>query len=250
MNTGKLIGKVAIVTGASSGIGEATAIALAKEGAKVAIAARRTDRLEALAQKIKTMGGEVLAATIDATDEAQIHQLIDKIQTTWGRIDILINNAGVMLLGNINGANTEDWRRMFDLNVLGLMYGTHAVLPVMKSQNGGQIVNVSSVAGRVARAGLGVYNATKFAVNAFSEALRQEVYKDNIRITLIEPGLVATELPNHITDPDAKVWAQEVYDSVRRLDSEDVAAAILYAVSQPTHVNVNEILIRPTEQAA
>jgi NADP-dependent 3-hydroxy acid dehydrogenase YdfG len=187
---------------------------------------------------------------MDATDEAQIHQLIDNTQTTWGRIDILINNAGVMLLGNINGANTEDWRWMFDLNVLGLMYGTHAVLPVMKSQNGGQIVNVSSIAGRVARAGLGVDSATKFAVNAFSEALRQEVYKDNIRITLIEPGLVATELPNHITDPDAKVWAQEVYDSVRRLDSEDVAAAILYAVSQPTHVNVNEILIRPTEQAA
>jgi NADP-dependent 3-hydroxy acid dehydrogenase YdfG len=250
MNTGKLIGKVAIVTGASSGIGEATAIALAKEGAKVAIAARRTDRLEALAQKITTMDGEVLTVTMDATDEAQIHQLIDKTQTTWGRIDILINNAGLMLLGNINGANTEDWRRMFDLNVLGLMYGTHAVLPVMKSQNGGQIVNVSSVAGRVARAGLGVYSATKFAVNAFSEALRQEVYKDNIRVTLLEPGLVATELPNHITDPDAKVWAQEVYDSVRRLDSEDVAAAILYAVSQPTHVNVNEILIRPTEQAA
>jgi NADP-dependent 3-hydroxy acid dehydrogenase YdfG len=250
MSTNKLTNKVAIVTGASSGIGEATAIALAKEGAKVAIAARRRDRLEALAQQITAMGGEALAVTMDATNETQIRELIDKTQATWGCIDILINNAGVMLLGNVDGANTEDWRRMFNLNVLGLMYGTHAVLPIMKSQKSGQIINVSSVAGRVARAGLGVYNATKFAVNAFSEALRQEVYKDNIRVTLIEPGLVATELPNHITDPDAKSWAQEVYDSVRRLDSEDIAAAIVYAISQPAHVNVNEILIRPTEQAA
>lgn len=250
MNTKKLTNKVAIVTGASSGIGEATAIALAKEGARVVIAARRTDRLEAIAQRIEAIGGKVLTVTMDATDERQIRELIDKTQSTWGQIDILINNAGLMLLGNVDGANTEDWRRMFDLNVLGLMYGTHAVLPIMKAQKGGQIINISSVAGRFARAGLGVYNATKFAVNAFSEALRQEVYKDNIRVTLIEPGLVATELPNHITDPDAKAWAQEVYDSVRRLDSEDIADAIVYAVSQPTHVNVNEILIRPTEQAA
>jgi NADP-dependent 3-hydroxy acid dehydrogenase YdfG len=250
MSAGRLRDKVAIVTGASSGIGEATAIALAKEGAKVVIVARRTDRLGALAQTIEAQGGEVLAVTTDATNEIQIQELIAKTHATWGRIDILINNAGVMLLGNIHGANTADWKRMLDLNVLGLMYSTHAVLPIMKAQHSGQIVNVSSVAGRIARAGMGVYSATKFAVNAFSEALRQEVYQDNIRVTLIEPGLVATELPNHITDPDAKVWAQEVYDSVRRLDSEDIAAAIVYAVSQPSHINVNEILIRPTEQAA
>lgn len=249
MNTGKLMGKVAIVTGASSGIGAATAIALAKEGAKVVIAARRSDRLNSIAQTIRDDGGDVLAIVTDATDETQIREMVYQTQSTWGRVDILINNAGIMLLGMIDGANPEDWRRMFDLNVLGLMYATHAVLPIMTTQKQGQIVNVSSVAGRVARPGFGAYSATKFAVNAFSESLRQEVYKDNIRVTLVEPGIVATELSNHITDIDAKARAQEVYDSIRRLESEDIAAAIVYAVSQPPHVNVNEMLIRPTAAA-
>lgn len=249
MSTGKLTNKVAIVTGASSGIGAATAIALAKEGAKVVIAARRSDRLEAIAQTIRDNGGEVLAIVMDATNEAQIHDMVNQTQAKWGMVDILINNAGIMLIGMIDGANPEDWRRMFDLNVLGLMYATHAVLPIMKAQKKGQIVNISSIAGRTARPGFGVYSATKFAVNAFSESLRQEVYQDNIRVTVIEPGIVATELPNHITDKEAKARAQEVYDSVRRLDSEDIAAAIVYAVTQPPHVNVNEVLIRPTEVA-
>lgn len=240
--------KVAIVTGASSGIGEATAVALAQQGAKVAIVARRSDRLEALAQRIKTNGGEVLSITADVTDEAQVRDFVSQTKTHWGQVDILINNAGVMLLGMIDGANTEDWRRMMNINVLGLMYATHAVLPLMKAQGQGHIVNLSSVAGRVANAGSGVYNASKWAVNAFSEALRKEVYQNNIRVTIVEPGLVATELPTHITDTGAKERAAGFYGSLKNLDSEDIAAAIVYATSQPPHVNVNEILIRPTEQ--
>ncbi|MBD2070840.1 SDR family NAD(P)-dependent oxidoreductase [Leptolyngbya sp. FACHB-671] len=244
----KLAGKVAIVTGASSGIGEATALALADVGATVAIAARRSDRLEALAKRILDQGGEVLSITADVSDEAQVKAMVQKIHAEYGRVDILVNNAGVMLLGMIDGANTEDWRRMININVLGLMYATHAVLPIMKAQGAGHIVNISSVAGRFANAGTGVYNATKWAVGAFSESLRKEVYQNNIRVTIIEPGLVATELPQHITNPSAKERARQFYGSVRTLESEDIAAAIAYAVTQPPHVNVNEILIRPTEQ--
>ena len=240
--------KVAIVTGASSGIGEATAIALAAAGAKVAIAARRSERLETLTQRIQQNGGEALPITADVANEAQVQDMVSATKDKWGRVDILVNNAGVMLLGPVYQANTEDWRRMFDVNVLGLMYATHAILPLMKAQGEGHIVNISSVAGRVANAGTGVYNATKWAVGAFSESLRKEVHKDKIRVTIIEPGLVATELPQHITNPEAKERAKTLYESVRSLDSEDIAAAIVYAVTQPPHVNVNEILIRPTEQ--
>lgn len=240
--------KVAIVTGASSGIGEATAIALAAAGAKVAIIARRSERLETLTQRIQQNGGEALPITADVANEAQVQDMVSATKDKWGRVDILVNNAGVMLLGPIYEANTEDWRRMFDVNVLGLMYATHAILPLMKAQGEGHIVNISSVAGRVANAGTGVYNATKWAVGAFSESLRKEVHKDKIRVTIIEPGLVATELPQHITNSEAKERAKAFYESVRSLDSEDIAAAIVYAVTQPPHVNVNEILIRPTEQ--
>lgn len=246
--TGQLHGKVAIVIGASSGIGEATAIALAAEGAAVVIAARRSDRLDDLAKRITDKGGQVLSITADVSDEAQISDLVQQTQTKFGKVDILVNNAGVMLLGMIDGANTEDWRRMINLNVLGLMYATHKVLPLMKAQGSGHIVNISSVAGRVANAGSGVYNASKWAVGAFSESLRKEVYQNNIRVTIIEPGLVATELPQHVTDPKAKETTANFYGSVKNLESEDIAAAIVYAVTQPSHVNVNEILIRPTEQ--
>ena len=244
----KLDGKVAIVTGASSGIGEATAVALAAVGATVVIAARRSDRLEALAKRIADQGGQALPIPADLSDEAQVQAIVKQTQANYGRVDILVNNAGVMLLGPIDGANTEDWRRMINVNVLGLMYATHAVLPRMKAQGEGQIVNISSVAGRVASAGTGVYNATKWAVGAFSESLRKEVHKDNIRVTVIEPGLVATELPQQITDPVVKEQIQDYYQSVKALESEDIAAAIVYAVTQPPHVNVNEILLRPTEQ--
>jgi NADP-dependent 3-hydroxy acid dehydrogenase YdfG len=245
---GRLDGKVALVTGASSGIGAATALVLAAEGARVAVAARRSGRLEEVAQEIEDKGGEAMPIIADVADERQAHDMVNTAYGRWGRLDIMVNNAGVMLLGPIGGADTEDWRRMVSVNLLGLMYSTHAVLRVMKEQHRGHIVNISSVAGRTARAGSGVYNATKWGVGAFSEALRQEVYQDNIRVTVIEPGAVATELTEHITNPEAKRETQEWIHSMKPLQSEDIAAAIIYAVTQPEHVNVNEILIRPTQQ--
>jgi NADP-dependent 3-hydroxy acid dehydrogenase YdfG len=246
--TQKLTGKVAIITGASSGIGKATAIALAEEGAHVAIAARRGDRLNELAQQIEAKGGKALPVVTDLTDEAQVNALIQKTNAVLGRIDILVNNAGVGGLGTIEDGNPEDWRRQFDLNVLGLLYATHAVLPIFKAQGVGHVVNLSSVAGRTARAGVGVYNATKWGVNAISEALRQEVHKNNIRVTIIEPGLVATEFVDNITDPVAKQNIEARIKAITPLQPEDIARAIAYAVTQPPHVNVNEILIRPTQQ--
>jgi NADP-dependent 3-hydroxy acid dehydrogenase YdfG len=245
---GKLDNKVVIITGASAGIGEATAIALAAEGAKVVIAARRGDRLEALSKKIATNGGEALPIITDITDETQANNLIHKANAELGRVDILVNNAGVALTGNIHGGNTSEWRRMFDVNVFGLLYATHAVLPIFKAQGSGHIVNISSVAGRIARAGVGIYNATKWGVNAISESLRQEVLQDNIRVTIIEPGLVETEINNHVTDPVAKKNVEDRIKAITPLQSEDIARAIAYAVTQPPHVNVNEILIRPTQQ--
>ncbi|MBD1901320.1 SDR family NAD(P)-dependent oxidoreductase [Trichocoleus sp. DQ-A3] len=245
---GKLDGKVAIVTGASAGIGEATAIALAAEGASVVIAARRFDQLNAIADGIAATGGKALPIVADITDETQVQNLVQKANAQFGRVDILVNNAGIALSGNIEGANTSDWRRMIDLNVLGLMYATHAVLPILKAQGSGHIVNISSVAGRTARVGIGGYNATKWGVNGFSESLRQEVCKHNIRVTIIEPGMVDTEIDSHITDPIAKQRTEERRKSIIPLQSEDVAAAIVYAVTQPPRVNVNEILIRPTAQ--
>ena len=240
--------KVAIITGASSGIGEATALALAAQGAQVVVVARRGDRLEKVAQQISETGGKALQIIADVTDEAQVRQMVDKAQAELGRVDILVNNAGVMLLGPIDGADTEDWRRMVNLNVLGLMYATHAVLPLMKAQGEGHIINISSVAGRTASANVGVYNATKWGVGAFSEALRQEVHKDKIRVTVIEPGIVATELGEHITNTEVKERLQARVAAMTPLESEDIAAAIVYAVTQPPRVNVNEILIRPTDQ--
>lgn len=246
--SGKLSGKVALVTGASSGIGEATALALAAEGAKVAAVARRADRLEALVKRISEHGGQAIPIVADVADDAQAHDMVSKANAKFGSVDILVNNAGVMLLGSIAGANTEDWRRMINTNLLGLMYATHAVIPIMKQQGQGHIVNISSVAGRIASAGTGVYNATKWGVGAFSESLRKEVYQDKIRVTIIEPGAVATELTDHITDSAVKERTQSWINSMTPLESEDIAAAIVYAVTQPDRVNVNEILIRPTEQ--
>ncbi len=243
-----LNGKVALVTGASSGIGEATALALATEGASVAVSARREDRLEGLVKRITSNGGKALPIVGDVAEETQANDMVQKTNAEFGRIDILVNNAGVMLLGQIDGASTEDWRRMINTNVLGLMYVTHAALPIMKKQNSGHIVNISSVAGRTARAGSGVYNASKWGVVAFSEALRQEVLKSHVRVTIIEPGAVATELTQHITDQTAKKGVEEFVNSITPLESEDIAAAIMYAVTQPERVDVNEILIRPTEQ--
>ncbi|OUL33428.1 oxidoreductase [Nostoc sp. T09] len=246
--TDKLDGKVAIITGASAGIGEATALALAAEGAKVVLAARRGDRLNALAQRIKNGGGQALPIITDVTDETQVQNLVQKTKAEFGQIDILVNNAGIAAVGAIDGGNTSDWKEMINLNLLGLLYVTHAVLPILKAQGAGHIVNISSVAGRTARVGIGVYNATKWGVNGFSESLRQEVCKQNIRVTIVEPGLVNTEIDDRISDPIAKQSSQERRRSITPLESEDIAAAIVYAVTQPQRVNVNEILIRPTQQ--
>jgi NADP-dependent 3-hydroxy acid dehydrogenase YdfG len=243
-----LTGKVALVTGASSGIGEATAIALAEAGAGVAIGARRTDRLDALAERLRNGGASVVQLALDVTDEQACNDAVQRTREELGGLDILINNAGIMLLGTIVGADVEDWRRMINTNVLGLMYMTHAAIEGMVEQGSGDIVNVSSVAGRVARSGAGVYNASKWAVNAFSESLRQEVTGRGVRVGLVEPGAVTTELTDHITQPEAKAGAVRMYTSMRALQAEDIARAVLYLVTQPPHVAVNEILIRPTDQ--
>jgi len=244
----KLEGKVAVVTGASSGIGEATAEALAAEGAAVVVAARREDRLADLVERIEGDGGRVLAAVCDVTDEAQAHGLIRKAEEEFGSVDILVNNAGVMLLSNVGKGLSDEWRRMFDVNVMGLLYTTDAAIETMKRQQNGHLVNVSSVAGRkVTRDSSGVYAGTKHAVGAISEGLRQELLEDNIRVTVVEPGAVATELPDHITDEDARESLSGLL-KLERLQAEDIANAIVYAVTQPPRVSVNEILIRPTQQ--
>jgi len=246
MNTA-LTGKVALITGASSGIGEATARVLAAEGARVAVAARRTDRLAALKTELESNGAQVLTIELDVTDEAAAHAAVQSTVDAFGALDIVVNNAGVMLLGPVEGADTTDWTRMINTNVLGLMYLTHAALPHLLASEG-TVVQVSSVAGRVARSGSAVYNASKHAVNAFSEGLRQEVTARGVRVVLIEPGMVATELREHITHAESKAGANKRAETMRQLQSEDIAEAIRYAVTAPAHVAVNEVLIRPTDQ--
>jgi NADP-dependent 3-hydroxy acid dehydrogenase YdfG len=245
-----LAGTVALVTGASSGIGEATAWALAAAGAAVAVAARRKDRLDALVARIEADGGSALALEVDVTDQAQA---IDAVQTTvreLGRLDTVVNNAGVMLLGPVVDAPTEEWNRMVTLNVQGLLYVAHASIKhlLAAAQDGprrvADLVNVSSVAGRRANQGSAVYNLTKHGVGAFSEALRQEVTQRHVRVSLIEPGAVATELTDHLR-PEIRETLQS---NVERLESEDIADAIAYVVTRPRRVAINEVLIRPTEQ--
>jgi NADP-dependent 3-hydroxy acid dehydrogenase YdfG len=244
-----LEGRKAAVTGASSGIGAATAAALAAEGAAVALGARRKERLDELAQRIEGDGGSAHPLEVDIGDEGAARAFIEAAAEQMGGIDILINNAGVMLLGPIGGADTEEWRRMVDVNLLGLLYCTHAVLPLMQQGGGGHIVNLSSVAGRTASLGSGVYNLTKWGVNGFSEALRQEVLHSGIRVTIVEPGFVATELQGHNKNPAVLEQLEKMRDQVGEpLEAEDIAAGIVYAVSSPQRVNVNEILIRPTGQ--
>ena len=244
----KLDGKVAVVTGASSGIGEATAEALAAEGASVVVAARREDRLADLVERIRSADGRVLAAVCDVTEESQAHGLIRKAQEEFGGVDILVNNAGVMLLSKVGKGLSDEWRQMFDVNVMGLLYATDAAIEVMKRQGGGHLVNVSSVAGRkVTRDTSGVYAGSKHAVGAISEGLRQELLEDNIRVTIVEPGAVETELATHITDEEARESLGGL-KQIEILQSEDIANAVAYAVTQPERVSVNEILIRPTHQ--
>jgi NADP-dependent 3-hydroxy acid dehydrogenase YdfG len=243
-----LSSQVVAITGASSGIGEATALACARAGAAVSLAARRAERIEGLAQQIIQEGGRAIAVPTDVGEESQARAFVERTHEQLGRLDVLVNNAGVMLLGPIENAPTDEWRRMIHANVFGVLYCTHAALPLMREQGTGHIVNVSSVAGRIARAGSGVYNLTKWGVGAFSEALRQEAIELNIRVTLIEPGAVATELPGH-NRPEVLEQMAKNFAGVTPLDSEDIANAILYAIGQPENVAVNEVLIRPRKQA-
>jgi NADP-dependent 3-hydroxy acid dehydrogenase YdfG len=242
-----LAGKVVAVTGASSGIGEATAVACARAGAAVALAARRLDRIQELAQRIQAEGGRALAVQTDVGEEEQARAFVKRTSAELGRLDVLVNNAGVMLLGPIERAPTEEWRRMINANVFGVLYCTHAALPIMREQGGGHIVNVSSVAGRIARQGSGVYNLTKFGVGAFSESLRQEGVAMGLRVTLIEPGAVATELPGH-NRPEVLEQMAKRFAGVTPLAAADIANAILYAIGQPENVAVNEVLVRPRGQ--
>ena len=244
----RLQDRIALVTGASSGIGEATAIALAEAGAKVAIAARRRDRLDELALRLRGLGAEPLVLEADLLDEHVAQRIVADTEARYGRLDILVNNAGVMYLEPVIDADLGRWRRMLELNVLSLIASTQAALRGMRARRDGHIVNISSVAGRVANPNSAAYAATKFGVVGFSEALRREVYQDRIRVSVIEPGLVATELRDHIGDAQVKETLNAWADSIRQLQPDDIAEAILFCVTRPPHVNVNEVLIRPTDQ--
>jgi NADP-dependent 3-hydroxy acid dehydrogenase YdfG len=250
----RLGGTVALVTGASSGIGEATAAMLSAQGAAVALAARRKDRLEALAANIRSEGGTALVLESDVTDEGQASDAVERTVAELGRLDTLVNNAGVMLLGPVEGAPVSEWQRMVELNLLGLLYCAHAALPhLLRAAEDGprqvaDMVNVSSVAGRVARLGSGVYNLTKHGVGAFSESLRQEVTQRHVRVSLVEPGATATELASH-NRAEVLETMRTRFAGIERMEAQDIADAITYIVTRPRRVAVNEILIRPTEQA-
>jgi NADP-dependent 3-hydroxy acid dehydrogenase YdfG len=249
----RLDGTTALVTGASSGIGAATALALAGQGAAVALVARRTDRLTALAEQIERTGGQALVLTGDVTKQGDAEQVVERTVAELGRLDTLVNNAGVMLLGPAVNAPVSEWQRMVELNVLALLYCTHAALPHLlqaaedSPRRVADMVNISSVAGRIARQGSGVYNATKFGVVAFSESLRQEVTARHVRVSLIEPGAVDTELSSH-NRPEVLEQIGRRFADIERLEADDIADAISYIVTRPRRVAVNEVLIRPTEQ--
>ena len=244
---GSLEGRRILITGASSGIGEATAEAIVAEGGAVALGARRKDRLDDLAGRLD---GTALAIEADIADEQQAERLVADAAEQLGGLDGLVNNAGVMLLGLIQGADTSEWRKMVDVNLLGLLYCTNAALPVMREGGGGDVVNVASVAGRQANMGSAVYNMTKWGVVGFSEALRQEGMHIGVRVTCIEPGFVETELQGHNTNPMVVEATEKFRESIGTvLEASDIADAIVYALAQPTHVSVNEIMVRPTGQS-
>jgi NADP-dependent 3-hydroxy acid dehydrogenase YdfG len=251
--TTKLDGTVALITGASSGIGESTARELAAHGATVVLVARRADRLEALANEIRASGARALPVEADVTQQSAAQGAVQRAVEEFGRLDLLVNNAGVMLLGPILDAPTEEWERMVQLNLLGLLYCAKAALPHLleaaqhEPRRTADLVNVSSVAGRQVRLGSGVYNATKHAVGAFSESLRQEVTGHHVRVSLVEPGAVDTELAGH-NRPEIRDGLARRFAEMNRLEAHDIAEAIAYIVTRPRHVAINEILIRPTEQ--
>ncbi len=239
-------GKVVVITGASSGLGESTARHLAQRGASVVLGARRLDRIDALAAELTASGHPALAVQTDVTDRAQVQRLVDAAIARFGRIDVMINNAGLMPHSPLERLKVDDWDRMIDVNLKGVLYGIAAALPPMQAQKSGHIINVSSVAGHKVRPGGAVYSATKHAVRALSEGLRQEVKPYNIRTTVISPGAVDTELPNSITEPDVAANMRKVYEVAVPADA--FARAVAYAMSQPDDIDINEILFRPTKQ--
>jgi NADP-dependent 3-hydroxy acid dehydrogenase YdfG len=249
----RLDGTAALVTGASSGIGAATAMELAGLGASVALAARRTERMEELAEKIRSQGGRAEVIGADVSNELQAREAVERAAAEFGRLDTLVNNAGVMLLGPAEEAPLAEWQQMVEINLLGTLYCTHVALPLLQNaarhepRQVADLVNVSSVAGRVARAGSSVYNATKHAVGAFSEALRQEVARRHVRVSIVEPGAVETELASH-NRPEVLAGLRERFTHQETLQASDIAETIGVIVTRPRRVAINEILVRPTDQ--
>jgi len=240
-------GRTAVITGASSGIGESTARTLAAAGAQVALLARREERIEALARELADSGATALAITADVTDRASLEAAATRVQDELGGADVLVNNAGQMLLAPFSSDQAEETRRMVEINLLGAMTTTEVFLDQLRGDGGGDIVNISSVAGRTARKGSSVYNATKWGLNGWSEALRQELLPD-VRVIVVEPGAVATELPDHITHEQSQQGARDMYEKVEALEAQDIADVIAFTVGRPRRVAINEVLIRPSKQ--
>jgi NADP-dependent 3-hydroxy acid dehydrogenase YdfG len=240
-------GKVIVITGASSGLGEAAAKHLCQQGAIVVLGARRVDRIQAIADELNKNGGKALALATDVTKHEQVKALVDAAVKAYGRIDVMINNAGLMPQSPLDRYKIDEWNQMIDVNIKGVLYGIAAALPYMKEQRSGQIINVSSVAGHKVRAGGAVYSATKHAVRIISEGLREEVKPYNLRTTIISPGAVDTELPNSISEPDVAEGFQKFYKETA-IPADSFARAVAFAISQPEEVDINEILFRPTKQ--
>lgn len=240
-------GKVVIITGASSGIGEAVAKHLTAQGAKVSLAARRREKLDQIVQDIEQAGGAAKAFITDVTKKDDVDALVKNTLEAFGRVDVIFNNAGLMPLSRLENLHYDEWEKMIDTNIKGVLYGIGAALPVFKEQKSGHFINVSSVAGHRVGPGAAVYSATKFAVRAISEGLRQEVKPYNIRTTIISPGAIKTELPDTITDTKIKEVMQPVLDIA--ISPESIARAVAYVIEQPEEFDVNEIILRPTAQA-
>lgn len=247
-NMKNIKGKVVVITGASSGLGDATARMLSAEGAIVVLGARRVERIESLADELNKKGGKALSVPTNVTDAAHLKRLVDTAVKTYGRVDVIINNAGIMPHSPLERLKIEDWNQMIDVNIKGVLYGIAAVLPYMTKQKSGHIINVSSVAGHKVSPGGAVYSATKHAVLAISEGLRQEVKPYDIRTTVISPGAVATELPNSATEADVAAGMKKFYDDVA-IPADSFARAVVFAMRQPDDMDINEILFRPTRQA-
>lgn len=242
-----IAGKVVVITGASSGLGEAAARRLSALGAPVVLGARRRERLTALAGELAGKGAKATTVVTDVTDRAQVQRLVDAAVTTYGRVDVMINNAGLMPQSPLGRLKTSEWDRMIDVNIKGVLYGIAAALPYMERQKSGHFINVASVAGHKVRAGGAVYSATKHAVRVISEGLRQEVKPFGIRTTVISPGAVDTELPHTITEPDVAERMNKFY-AEQAISADSFARAVIFAISQPDDMDVNEILYRPTKQ--